>query len=309
MRKACIRARGGGAGRARPGRILAPGAGPANGRGERGFKRGKTMRNDNLAGLRVAVVAADGFEQVELTSPVDELEEQGARVEIVSVHPGRIRGMNHMHPGRKVRVDRTIDDVTVDDFDALLLPGGMINPDTLRQDPRVLDFVADFNAAGKPIAMICHAPWVMVSGGAVAGRQLTSWPGIRHDVINAGGLWTDEPVVRDRNWVTSRGPDDLPFFNRAIAELFAEHLPMRVEYEGEEEGGGVVRAVVAGLAAAGLGYALWSYLRADRTPAPRSAADQLGMPLPIVARPEPVETVEAVTTVEPRVVIEEVIVR
>jgi hypothetical protein len=143
-------------------------------------------------------------------------------------------------------------------------------------------------------------------GRPCANTQLTSWPGIRHDVINAGGLWTDEPVVRDRNWVTSRSPDDLPYFNPAVSELFAEHLPVRVDYEDEDEGGSVLRSVVAGLAAAGLGYALWSYLQGDETPAPHSASDRLGMPLPIVARPE---TVEPVPTVETRVVIEEVIVR
>ena len=257
------------------------------------------MRNDNLEGLRVAVVAADGFEQVELTSPVDALEDQGATVEIVSVHSGRIRGMNHMYPGKKVGVDRTIDEVTIDDFDALLLPGGMINPDTLRQDSRVLDFVTDFNAAGKPIAMICHAPWIMVSGGAVAGRQLTSWPGIRHDVMNAGGLWTDEPVVRDRNWVTSRSPADLPFFNPAVSELFAEHLPIRVD-DVEEEGGNTLGAIVAGLAVAGAGFALWQYFNRESAATHPGTIDGLrGMPLPIVARPEPVETV---------VVVEEVIV-
>lgn len=229
------------------------------------------MRNESLEGLRVAVLAADGFEQVELTSPVEDLEDRGAEVDIVSIHAGRIRGVNGMYPGKKVRVSCTLDEAGVEDYDALLLPGGLANPDTLRQNERVLDFVSAFNAQGKPIAAICHAPWVLISAGMVSGRRLTSWPGIRHDVLNAGGVWTDEPVVRDRNWVTSRGPHDLPVFNQAVAELFAEHVPVHVE---EEEEGGTLGVLVAGVAAAAAGYAVWRYLRirADRyeeAPAPR----------------------------------------
>jgi len=251
------------------------------------------MRNESLEGLRVAVLAADGFEQVELTSPVEDLEDRGAEVDIVSIHAGRIRGVNGMFPGKKVRVSRTLDEVGVEDYDALLLPGGLANPDALRQNDRVLDFVSAFNAQGKPIAAICHAPWVLISAGMVSGRRLTSWPAIRHDVLNAGGLWTDEPVVRDRNWVTSRGPHDLPVFNQAVAELFAEHVPVRVE---EEEEGGTLGVLVAGVAAAAAGYAVWRYLqvRADRyeelpeytspapapVPPPTAAA---AAPMPVVA--------------------------
>lgn len=245
------------------------------------------MRSDNLEGLRVAVLAADGFEQVELTSPVEALEDRGARVDVVSLHEGRIRGVNHMYPGKKVRVDYTLDEVGVDDYDALLLPGGLINPDTLRQSDRVLDFVSAFNAQGKPIAMICHAPWVLISAGMVSGRRLTSWPGIKHDVLNAGGVWSDESVVRDRNWVSSRGPHDLPEFNEAAADLFAEHAPVVVEVE-EERGGGL-GMLAAGIAAAAAGYAVWQYLQArgdgyeEAAPAPLAATTP--MPLP----PEPVE--------------------
>jgi protease I len=240
------------------------------------------MRNDSLEGLRVAVLAADGFEQVELTSPVEDLEDRGAEVSIISIQPGRIRGVNGMYPGKKVKVGYTLDEIGVEDFDALLLPGGLANPDALRQNERVLDFVSAFNSQGKPIAMICHAPWVPISAGMVSGRRLTSWPGIKHDVLNAGGLWTDEPVVRDRNWVSSRGPHDLPVFNQAVAELFAEHVPVHVE---EEDEGGSLGVVVAGVAAAAAGYAVWRYLqaRADRyeeAPAPREYTSAAPAPVP-----------------------------
>jgi len=181
------------------------------------------MHHVNLEGVRVAVLATDGFEQVELTVPVDALEEHGAEVEIVSLRPGRIRGVNHLFPGKKVRVDRTINTAVADDYDAVLIPGGLMNPDLLRQDDGMLDFVRDADMAGKPIAVICHGPWLLVSAELVPGRRLTSWPGIVDDVRNAGGIWTDEPVVRDRNWVSSRHPGDLPHFVPAMLELFATH--------------------------------------------------------------------------------------
>jgi protease I len=253
------------------------------------------MRSDSLEGLRVAVLAADGFEQVELTSPVDALEDLGAEVDIVSLHPGRIRGVNHMYPGKKVKVDYTLDEIGVDDYDALLLPGGMINPDTLRQSDRVLDFVSAFNAQGKPIAMICHAPWVPISAGMVSGRRLTSWPGIKHDVLNAGGVWSDEAVVRDRNWVTSRGPHDLPEFNDAVAELFAELAPVRVEVE-EEDGGGL-GMLAAGIAAAAAGYAVWQYLQARSDRYEEASPAPLASTAPMPLRPEPVAEVERVVIV------------
>lgn len=183
------------------------------------------MHHVNLNGLRVAVLAADGFEQVEVTSPVEALTEHGAEVEIVSLRPGRLRGVNFLYPGKKVRVDRTLRTADADDYDALLLPGGLISPDTLRQSEPALDFVRAFERAGKPIAVICHGPWLLVSAGLVVRRNLTSWPGIKDDVRNAGGIWHDEPMVRDRNWVSSRGPHDLRDFNRGMLELFAERVP------------------------------------------------------------------------------------
>jgi protease I len=173
-----------------------------------------------LEGLRVAVIAVDGFEQVELTRPVRRLRKEGAEVEIVSLRPGSILGMNFLSQGTKVKVDRTIYTARPRDYEGLLIPGGLINPDLLRQSRRVLDFVRAFDAAGKPIASICHGPWVLISAGLVAGRRLTSWPGIADDVRNAGGLWENKSVVHDGNWITSRGPQDLLQFDRAIVEHF-----------------------------------------------------------------------------------------
>ncbi|QSQ10816.1 type 1 glutamine amidotransferase domain-containing protein [Myxococcus landrumensis] len=178
-----------------------------------------------LRGLRVAVLATDGFEQVELTRPVRKLERHGADVKIVSLQPGYIRAMKHMVPGRKVRVDATLRDVKAADFDAVLLPGGLINPDTLRQSALARDFVHDADSLNLPMAIICHAPWLLISAGLAEGRTLTSWPGIRDDVKNAGANWRDEPLVHDDNWVSSRSPLDLPVFEKAMVELFAEKLP------------------------------------------------------------------------------------
>jgi protease I len=184
------------------------------------------MHHVDLTGLRVAVLAADGAEQVEITSPVDALEDHGADVEIVSLRPGRLRTVNFMYPGKKVRVHRTLRTADAEDYDALLLPGGLISPDTLRQNEQALDFVRGFDRVGKPIAVICHGPWLLVSAGLVVRRNLTCWPGIRDDVRNAGAIYHDEPMVRDRNWVSSRGPQDLRHFNRGMLELFAEFVPL-----------------------------------------------------------------------------------
>jgi protease I len=228
--------------------------------------------NVDLTGLRVAVLAADGFEQVEVTSPVEALREHGAEVEIVSLHPGRIRGVNFLYPGKKVKVDRTVFTADAEDYDALLIPGGLIGPDTLRQSERALDFVRDTERAGKPIAVICHGPWLLISAGLVVRRNLTSWPGIRDDVRNAGAVWHDEAVIRDRNWVSSRGPHDLKRFNRAMVELFAEHVPAvprRPEYgrRHESEGGFPLgRLLGGGVLAAAIAFGVRQLLeREDRT--------------------------------------------
>jgi protease I len=179
------------------------------------------LETGKLRGKKVAILAGDGFELTELSVPKAALKAAGADVDVVSLHEGRIRGMNLTEPSRTVRVDRTVDDVGVDDYDALLIVGGFIGPDLLRQSREARSFVRAFDDANKPIAALCHAPWVLVSAGIVGGRRLASWPGVRDDIVNAGGIWRDEALARDRNWISSRGPQDLPVFVPALIELFA----------------------------------------------------------------------------------------
>jgi protease I len=211
-----------------------------------------------LKGLRVAALVADGFEQVELTMPRDRLEKEGARLEVISLRPGSIQGMNMLLPGKSVDVDRTVFTANPNDYDALLQPGGFISPDFLRQSEKALEFERVFDLEEKPIAVICHGPWVLVSAGLVQGRRLTSWPGIKDDVRNAGGLWEDVPVMRDRNWVSSRSPLDLKEFNDAMVDLFAERMPF-ASAEMQESGSRVSRLGLlggAGVAVAATVYAL-----------------------------------------------------
>jgi protease I len=177
---------------------------------------------DKLQGKRVAILAADMFERVELEEPRDALTAAGAQVEIVSIKPGEIQGFDHFDPANKVAVDRTVEEASADDYDALLLPGGVGNPDQLRGDENAVQFVHDFFTQGKPVAAICHAPWVLVEAGVVRDRQLTSWPTLQTDIRNAGGNWVDEEVVVDSGLVTSRKPDDIPAFNEKMIEEFAE---------------------------------------------------------------------------------------
>lgn len=183
------------------------------------------MARKTLRGIRVGVLAADGFEQVELTIPVRALRKRGAQVDIISLHKGRIRGMNLMYPGKKVRVDETVERVRPQDFDALLIPGGFVNPDKLRQSEEALDFVREMDRYGRPIATLCHGPWVLVSAGLASGRKLASWPGIKDDLRNAGAEWMDEPGVRDDKWFSSRGPQDMRHFIKGMVQLFDEHAP------------------------------------------------------------------------------------
>jgi protease I len=180
------------------------------------------MAQRRLAGVQVAVLAADGFEQVEVTVPVRALRKEGADVRIVSLRPGRIRGINFLWRGKKIPVDDTVFTADPGDFAALLLPGGFISPDLLRQSERALQFVRAFERDRKPIAVICHGPEVLISAGLVKGRRIASWPGIADDVRNAGGIWENEKLVRDGNWVSSRAPHDLPAFNEGMIALFDE---------------------------------------------------------------------------------------
>ncbi len=203
------------------------------------------MARKTLRGMRVGVLAADGFEQVELTVPVKALRKRGAHVDIVSVRRGSIRGMNLLWPGRKVRVDETVHKVRPEAFDALLIPGGFMNPDTLRQSEEVLDFVREFDRLGRPIATICHGPWVLVSAGLVRGRKLASWPGIQDDLRNAGATWVDDSGVRDGLWFSSRGPHDMRHFLRGMVELFEQHAPRH--YQELPPQRSWVRWVLAGL--------------------------------------------------------------
>jgi protease I len=168
---------------------------------------------------KIAVLATDGFEQAELVEPVRALREQGADVTIVSPHAGEIQGMKHHEKGDKTRVDLELSKANAADFDALVLPGGVANPDTLRADKQAVAFVDHFVKANKPIAAICHGPWTLIETNAVRGKKLTSWPSLRTDLKNAGAEWVDRSVVVDGNLVTSRKPDDLADFNRELLKL------------------------------------------------------------------------------------------
>jgi protease I len=179
-----------------------------------------------LKNKKVAILAADMFERVELEEPRKALEEAGADVEIVSIHDGEIQGFDHFDPANTVPVDRTVEEASPDEYDALLVPGGVGNPDQLRGDEDAVAFVRGFHEAGKPMAFICHGPWVLVESGAVRGKRVTSWPTLETDIRNAGGDWVDEEVVVDGNLVTSRKPDDIPAFNREMTRIFSgERVP------------------------------------------------------------------------------------
>ena len=180
-----------------------------------------------LSGKRVAILVTDGFEQVELTAPKKALEAEGAETQIVSPNTGQVQGMNHDDKGDAFPVDKTLKQARADEYDALLLPGGVKNPDKLRTIPEAVQFVRGFVAEGKPVAAICHGPWTLVEADVVRNRKLTSYPSLKTDIENAGGNWTDAEVIVDKGLVTSRTPEDLPAFNRKMVEEFAEgkHAP------------------------------------------------------------------------------------
>ena len=176
----------------------------------------------DLTGKRVAIVVADGFEQVEMTSPREALEEAGAETYLVSIEDRRVKGWKHTDWGDTFDVDVPIDEADPEDYDALVLPGGVMSPDKLRRDERVLEFVRAFFEEGKPVAAICHGPWTLIDAGVAEGRRMTSYPSIRKDLENAGVEWTDQEVVVDNGLVTSRKPEDLPAFNAKMIEEIAE---------------------------------------------------------------------------------------
>ncbi|MDQ6660798.1 MAG: type 1 glutamine amidotransferase [Chloroflexota bacterium] len=171
--------------------------------------------------MRVAILVTDDFEQVELAEPKKALEQAGATTKIVSPKSGQVQGMNHDVKADTFPVDMTLDQANPHDFDAVLLPGGAVNADALRMEPKAQEFVRAIDGAGKPVAVICHAPWLLVSSGLTKGRTMTSYYTIQDDVRNSGANWVDQELVHDRNWVSSRSPKDIPAFNSGMIELFS----------------------------------------------------------------------------------------
>jgi protease I len=182
----------------------------------------ETYMAGELKGKKVAVLATDGVEQVELTEPVKALKDAGADAKVVSPKSGEIQGYDHFEKADRIRVDETLDQANPDHFDALVLPGGVINPDLLRLEIRAIAFVRHFVESGKPIAAICHGPWTLINARGVRGKRMTSWPSLEVDLTNAGATWINEQVVTDDGLVTSRKPDDLPAFCRKMIEEFTE---------------------------------------------------------------------------------------
>lgn len=180
------------------------------------------MATGTLQGKKVAILVTDGFEQVELLEPRKALDEAGATTKVVSPAGKKLKGWNHKEWGNEVPVDVALDSAKAEEFDALLLPGGVMNPDNLRMDPKAVAFVKHFTDGGKPVAAICHGPWTLVEANAVRGHTMTSWPSLKTDLKNAGANWVDKEVVNDHGLVTSRKPDDIPAFNQEMIRLFGE---------------------------------------------------------------------------------------
>lgn len=177
---------------------------------------------EQLSNKKVAILATDGVEQVELTQPKQALEQAGAQAHVISPKSGSIQGWNHYDKGDQIPVDVSLESANPNDYDALVLPGGVVNPDQLRTDPKAVEFIKSFFEAGKPVAAICHGPWTLIEADVVKGRTLTSWPSLQTDLRNAGATWVDQEVVVDQGLVTSRNPQDIPAFNSKIIEEFAE---------------------------------------------------------------------------------------
>jgi protease I len=191
---------------------------------------------EQLQKTRIAILVANGFEQVEMTEPRKALEAAGAKADLISPEKREVQGMNHAEKADKFKVEVALDSASPSDYDALLLPGGVANPDKLRTIPGAVKFVESFFTSGKPVAAICHGPWMLVEAGVLPRRTVTSWPSLRTDIRNAGGEWVDRDVVSDDGLVTSRKPDDIPAFNRKMIEVFSErkhknHSAQRREQE------------------------------------------------------------------------------
>lgn len=181
--------------------------------------------NHDLKGRKIAILATDGFEQAELTEPMENLKEAGATVEVLSTHDGKIKGWSKTNWGSTVKVDRLVNDARPGDYDALVLPGGVMNPDNLRTNKAAVSFVRDFAQSGKPVAAICHGPQTLIEAGVVKGHTMTSWPSLRTDLANAGANWVDREVVNDANLITSRKPEDIPAFSQALATMIEQVVP------------------------------------------------------------------------------------
>jgi protease I len=179
--------------------------------------------SEPLHGLKIAILATDGFEQSELLEPKKALETAGAKTEVIAPHGGEIRGWDMKDWGDKVKVDKPLSDAKVDDYDALVLPGGVMNPDHLRMDAKAVEFVREFVGTERPVAAICHGPWTLVEAGAVKGRTLTSWPSLKTDLKNAGATWVDEEVVVSGPFISSRNPKDIPAFTKALIGMLEEN--------------------------------------------------------------------------------------
>ena len=180
-----------------------------------------------IKGKKVAILATDGYEQSELTEPRSALEQAGATVTVLSIKTGKIKGWDKTDWGKSVKVDKLVADAKTADYDALVLPGGQINPDRLRIDKNAVAFIKEFAGTGKPLAAICHGPWGLIEAGVVKGKTMTSWPSIHTDLINAGANWVDEEVVQDGNIITSRKPEDIPAFNKTIITALGKGMPAK----------------------------------------------------------------------------------
>lgn len=187
-----------------------------------------TSRTNDLSGKKIAILATDGFEESELLEPRKALEDANADVEVISLQMGKIKSWKSNDWGESIEVDKTVKDANPDDYDGLLLPGGVINADKIRNDRAAIEFVKSIAQRGTPIAAICHAAWTLIETGHAQGHEMTSWPSLKTDLQNAGAHWVDQEVVTDNGWVTSRKPDDIPAFNREMIEEFREgrHAPM-----------------------------------------------------------------------------------